>query len=238
MAIVTGASRGIGRAVANSLAAEGASVVLAARDRGRLETVAREIVDASGRTDSALSVPTDLTSEAEIDRLVKRARERFGRLDILVNNAGVAVKAPLENTKTEDWDRLMAVNARAPFLLCRAAVPLLRESGGGVIVNIASVVGVKGYVQQAAYTASKHALMGMTKVLAQEVKADGIRVHAVCPGGVATDMVKRTRPDLDDSVLMSPDEIAEIVLFLIAGRGNAVIDEIHVRRSASEPWFS
>ena len=131
---------------------------------------------------------------------------------------------------------LMAVNARAPFLLSKEAIPYLKRSDMATIINISSVVGVKGYINQGAYTASKHALMGLTKVLAQEVFQDGIRVHVISPGGVATSMVELTRPDIDPSTLISPEEIAEIVLFLLTHRGNAVIDEINVRRSANPPW--
>jgi 3-oxoacyl-[acyl-carrier protein] reductase len=103
-------------------------------------------------------------------------------------------------------------------------------------VNVVSVLGFKGYVDQGAYTASKHAIMGLSKVLAKELHADNIRVHAVCPGGVDTELIGRARPDLDRSVLIGPEEIAEIVLFLVTRRGQGVIDEIYVRRAASTPW--
>jgi len=234
VAIVTGAGRGIGRAVALALAREGAIVVLASRTKASLQGTMDEIGAAGG---AGMVMPTDLAEEADIRRLVAEVDANYGRLNILVNNAGVAAKGLLLDTSTETWDRLMRVNARGPFLLCRDAIPLMKQAGGSVVVNVASVVGVKGYPEQAAYTASKHALMGMTKVLAQEVKPDNIRVHAVCPGGVATDMVKEMRPDIDDDLLMSPDEIADIVLFLVTHRGNAVIDQINVRRAASTPWF-
>jgi 3-oxoacyl-[acyl-carrier protein] reductase len=130
----------------------------------------------------------------------------------------------------------MAVNARGPFLLCREAIPYLRQQPQSFIVNISSVVGIKGYANQAAYSASKHALMGMSAALAKEVQADGIRVHAICPGGVDTPMVRQARPDLDPAVLMKPQEIADLVLFLVTRRGNAVVDQIHVRRAAATPW--
>ena len=240
-AIVTGAGRGIGRATAITLAREGAWVVLAARTGSDLEWVKAQIEQEAGSTrggrPSTLAVPSDVADETAVRDLVRSAAETYGRLDILVNNAGIAVKRPLAETTTQEWDRVMAVNARGPFLLCREAMPLLKESGWGYIINIASVVGKKGYAGQGAYTASKHALMGLTKVLAHEVKADGIRVHAICPGGVATDMSALTRPDLDPTVLMSPEDIADIILFLVTRRGNAVIDEINVRRAASDPWF-
>jgi 3-oxoacyl-[acyl-carrier protein] reductase len=168
--------------------------------------------------------------------LVHGTVQRFGRLDILVNNAGMGVFGPLVDTSTEEWDRVMAVNARGPFLLCREAIPLLRQQAHSFIINITSVVGVKGYANQAAYSASKHAVMGMTRALAKEVHADGIRVHAICPGGVDTDLVRDARPDLDPSVLIQPEEIADLVVFLVTRHGQAVVDEIHVRRAASTPW--
>ena len=130
----------------------------------------------------------------------------------------------------------MSINARAPFLACRYAIPHLRQHPPAFVVNISSVVGVKGYVNQSIYTASKHALVGMSKSLAKEVQADGIRVHVICPGGVDTGMAGDARPDLDRSVLIAPEEIADIVLFLVTRRGNAVIDHIDVRRQSSLPF--
>jgi NAD(P)-dependent dehydrogenase (short-subunit alcohol dehydrogenase family) len=158
-------------------------------------------------------------------------------MDILVNNAGIAINRTLQETSCEEWDRMMNINARAPFLLCKAALPHLKQSGRGTIIQIVSVVGVKGYVDQGAYSASKHALMGMSKVLAQEVQSDNVRVHTILPGGVATEMISSVRPDLDPAYLMQPKEIAEIVMFLLTHQGNAVIDSINVRRAASTPWF-
>jgi len=128
------------------------------------------------------------------------------------------------------------VNARAPFLLCREAVPYLKNSDIATIINISSLVGIKGYINQGAYTASKHALMGFTKVLAQEVHQDGIRVHIISPGVIDTEMETMTESDIDPFDLMSPDEIAEIVLFLLTHRGNAVMDEINIRRASNLPW--
>jgi 3-oxoacyl-[acyl-carrier protein] reductase len=232
-AIVTGAGRGIGRSIALALAAQGASVTLAARTLAELESVRSEI---EARNGAALSIPTDLRREADIVRLVQATVERFGRLDILVNNAAVGVFGPLAETTTSQWDDIMAINARAPFLLCRESLPYLRQNPPGFIVNIGSVVSVKGYVNQAAYSASKHALLGMSKVLAKEVQADGIRVHAVLPGGVDTAMAAQARPDLDRSILIQPEEVADIVLFLVTRRGNAVIDQIDVHRATATPW--
>jgi 3-oxoacyl-[acyl-carrier protein] reductase len=233
VALVTGAGRGIGRVIALTLAQHGARLALAARTRSEIETVRAEIA-ALGGTAAAFS--TDITREPEVIALVRATIERFGRLDILVNNAGIGAFGPLAETSTETWDRIMAVNARGPFMLCREAIPYLKQQELSFIVNINSVVGYKGYPDQAAYGASKHALLGMTKALAKEVQPDGIRVHSLNPGGTDTELIGRARPDLDRSVLMRPEEIADIVLFLVTRRGNAVIDQINVHRAASTPW--
>jgi 3-oxoacyl-[acyl-carrier protein] reductase len=233
VALVTGAGRGIGRAAAIALAMQGVKVALAARSAPELETVRREIESVDGE---ALAFPMDLAEVDSARLLVAAVAEALGGLDILLNNAGFAVSRPISKTTAEEWDLLMAVNARAPFLLCREALPYLKRSGRGRIVNICSVVGYKGYVNQGAYTASKHALAGFTKVLAQEVMADGIRVHLISPGGVDTELAARMRPDLDRSGLTTPEEIAETVLFLLRQEGNAVIDEVNIRRPGKSPW--
>jgi len=233
VAIVTGAGRGIGRAIALTLAAAGAGVMLAARSEAQLQVVQAEIAAGGGR---AGVCPVDLSREADIVRLVRQTVDRFGRLDIVVNNAGTGHFGPLEHMTAAQWDEMMAVNARAPFLLCREALPHLRRSERAFIVNISSVVGLRGYVNQSGYSASKHALMGMTKALARELQGTQIRVHAICPGSTDTGLIGDARPDLDRSILMQPQDIADIVLFLVTRRGNAVIDEIDVRRAGATPW--
>jgi 3-oxoacyl-[acyl-carrier protein] reductase len=235
VALVTGAGRGIGKVIAETLAAASARVVLVSRTPAEL-TAVREAIEHSGG--KAWSMAADVSDEGAVKSLLAEVAEICGRLDILVNNAGVATRGSIAETTVADWDQAMAVNARGPFLVCREAAPLMARSGGGHIINMASVVGVKGYVNQGAYTASKHALMGFTKVLAQELKPLNIRVHAICPGGVDSDMVRKTRPDLDPGQLIRPEEIARIVLFLTGQTGKSVVDEIHVRREANDPWFS
>ena len=233
VAIVTGAGRGIGRSIARALVESGVKTSLAARSAHELDLVREEIEAMGGQ---AVCFPTDIGSEAEAVALVRDTVDHFGRLDILINNAGLGIFGSLVDTSTEVWDDIMRVNARGPFILCRESIPHLKKQKRSYIVNISSVVGVKGYVNQSAYAASKHALMGMTKALAREVRDLGIRVHAICPGGVDTQLVGNARPDLDKSVLMHPEEIADVVLFLVTRAGNAVIDEIHLRRESSTPW--
>jgi 3-oxoacyl-[acyl-carrier protein] reductase len=234
VAIVTGASRGIGRAISVALAQETATIVLAARSIQQLQITAEQVTKAGGQ---ARIVHVELTEEQSIRNLIQVAGEKLGRLDILVNNAGVTHSAELQQTSTEDWQRCISINARAPFILCREALPLLKKAQAAYIVNIASVVGVKGYPLQSAYTASKHALRGMTISLAEELRGSNIRVHLLCPGGVDTDMVDRVRPDIAKDELIKPQEIAELVLYLVTHRGNAVMDELRIRRATSAPWF-
>jgi NAD(P)-dependent dehydrogenase (short-subunit alcohol dehydrogenase family) len=234
VAIVTGAGRGIGRAISIALGAEGATIVLAARTSDTLQAAGEKVTQAGGR---AHVVVTELMDEGSIKRLVSDTEAQFGRLDVLVNNAGITLSSSLEETATEDWERLMWVNARAPFILCREALALLRKSPAGYIINIASVVGVKGYPFQSAYTSSKHALRGMTISLSEELRDSNIRVHLLCPGGVDTGMVARVRPDIAKDELIKPEEIAELVLYLVTHEGNAVVDELHIRRATSTPWF-
>lgn len=234
VAIVTGASRGVGRAICVAFAEEGATIVLAARSPQKLEETAEEVREAGAKAEIVI---TDLTREEAIKNLIKVTNDKFSRLDILVNNAGVTVSSELERTSTQDWDRLFAVNARAPFILCRESLPLLKKAPRAYIINIVSVVGVKCYALQSAYTASKHALRGMTKSLAEELRGTNVRVHSICPGGIDTDMIGQIRPDIKKEDLMQPEEIAELVIYLVTHKGNAVIDELHIRRAASSPWF-
>jgi NAD(P)-dependent dehydrogenase (short-subunit alcohol dehydrogenase family) len=234
VAIVTGGSRGIGRAIALALAGEGATLVLAARSQQTLDEAADLVRGAGGRAET---VVTELAEESSIRTLVQVTRENLGRIDILINNAGITHSAKFSETRTEDLDRCWAINARAPFILCREALPLLLQAERGFIVNIASVVGVKGYPLQSAYTASKHALRGMTMSLAEELRGTNIRVHVVCPGAVDTGMVGNVRPDINTADLIGPNEIAELVLYLVTRTGNAVVDELHIRRAAAAPWF-
>jgi len=234
VAIVTGASRGIGRAISVALAEEAATIVLVARASDTLQEAAEKVTQAGGK---ARIVVTELTDEESIKGLVKYTEAEFGRLDVLVNNAGITHSARLEETATEDWQRLMWVNARAPFILCREALALLRKSQAAYIINIASVVGVKGYPLQSAYTSSKHALRGMTISLSEELRDSNIRVHLLCPGGVDTEMVSNVRPDIKKEDLIGPDEIAELVFYLVTHKGKGIVDELHIRRAAAAPWF-
>jgi len=226
--LITGAGSGIGRAIAFKLAQEGASIVMVGRDVDKL----RETATMTRRPEDMLILPADITMHEGIDSVMRSLE----RLDILINNAGIALNSSFEQTSEADFDRIMALNVKAPFVLCQRCLSFLRKSDCPTIINLGSVVSYQGYANQAAYAASKHALIGMTKALAREVYAEGIRVHLIAPGGVYTDMIAVARPDLSPEGMIQADEVAEAVAFLLLHRGNAVIDEIRLHRVGKEPF--
>lgn len=196
VAIVTGAARGIGRGIALGLAAAGADVVVsdldagasgltyALSDRDTLEATARDVVARGVR---CRAVACDVRRAEQVEHLVAETREVFGRVDVVVNNAGVVHFEPLADFEEARWDLLYDVNVKGVFLVCRAAIPSLRERGGA-IVNISSVAGKRGYAGGTGYCSSKFAVIGLTQALAAELGADDIRVNAVCPGILSTHM--------------------------------------------------
>jgi 3-oxoacyl-[acyl-carrier protein] reductase len=233
VALVTGSSRGIGRGIAEALAQAGAHVALTARDAEALQETQRRIADRGGK---ASWIAADLAREEEVNALFVRLASEQGRLDVLVNNAGLGLFGPLADFASADFDRLIAVNLKAVFLCCRQAMRLMAPRRRGYIINISSVVGFKGYPNQAVYTATKHGVMGITKSLAVEAQPHGIRVSAVLPGGVDTALAAAGRPDLDRSVLLQPQDIAQAVLYLLSLSERAAVDEIYIRRRSSAPF--
>ena len=234
IALITGASGGIGSCIARRFAQDGISLALLGRSKEKLAATAASVREYGVET---LLLPGDLLDDAYLEDCFAAVKERFGGLDILVNNAGMALSRSFDETTMAEFDRIMALNARVPYLACHLALPLLRCSECASILNIASVVAHKGYPLQSAYAASKHALAGFTKSLASEVYREDIRVHLISPGGVFTDMVRIARPDLTGEDMILPEDIAEIAAFFIEHRTNAVIDEICVHRSGKEPFL-
>lgn len=221
VAIVTGASAGIGVAVARALADLGANVVLAARRIDRLETLAAEL-----STDS-IAVACDVSDDAQVDQLVARATERFGRVDLLVNNAGLGSFANVVDTDPEEWRRMFDVNVTGTFLCSRAVLPGMIERGDGCIVNVCSDVSRRTFPGGAAYCASKWAQYAFGQALGAEVREHGIRVGAVLPGMVATEFNGAKPEDRLDWVLR-PEDVADAVAFLATRPAHAVVDELVV----------
>ncbi|MFT5241762.1 MAG: 3-oxoacyl-[acyl-carrier protein] reductase [Kiritimatiellia bacterium] len=233
VAVVTGAGGGIGRAVSLLLADQKFKVVLAGRTLASLQDVAKTIVGNGG---TARVIQTDISDEASIVSLFEQVLANDGFIDVLINNAGVGRFGPLAEAKTEDLDLVLNTNLRGTYLCCREAMRAMGARGSGVIINIASVVAEKGYPLQSAYVASKHGVMGLTKSLAVEAQALGVRVSAILPGGVDTAMVRDARPDLEPESLLAPEDVAGAVDYLLGLSPRAAVDQIVIRRRGSSPF--
>jgi NAD(P)-dependent dehydrogenase (short-subunit alcohol dehydrogenase family) len=231
VALVTGAARGIGLATAKRFLAEGWRVALLDIDG---DTLKRAVVGLA-EPDSTLALECDVADASAVKEAVDEIAKRFGRLDALINNAGIAVFAPVLETSDEDWRRILAVNLSGPFLCTKAAVPLMREHGGGAIVNITSISAVRASTLRSAYGTSKAGLAHLTKQLAVELASLGVRVNAVAPGPVDTAMAKAVhtaeiRADYHDAIPLNryglEDELAEAIFFLSSERASYVTGQV------------
>ncbi|MCI0370349.1 MAG: SDR family NAD(P)-dependent oxidoreductase [candidate division NC10 bacterium] len=212
VALITGASQGIGHAVAAAFSTEGAALALCARRAGPLERVAAMLL---GQGADVLALPADVGKAADIAALAEAVRRRFGRLHILVNNASLlGPMVPLAEYPPEDWETVLTVNLTGPFLLTRACLSLLRAAGGGSIINISSGVGRAARKGWGAYAVSKFGLEGFTQVLADELREEGIRVNAVNPGGTRTAMRAAAVLGEDPGTLPTPEAITPVFLYL------------------------
>jgi 3-oxoacyl-[acyl-carrier protein] reductase len=223
VALITGANRGIGLAVAHSLAALGASLSLSARDGNRLEAVARELKSLT----KVVTIPADLTRPAEVATIVPETELALGPVDILVNNAGVGTFSPVQDATESDWDTMLDTNLKAVFLLTRAVAPSMIRRRAGHIVNIASLAGKNAFAGGAVYCASKWGLLGLTQCAAEDLRAHGIRVSAVCPGSVATDFSPHGKKDI--SKMLQPGDIAHAVAMIVTQAPQSFISEVLLR---------
>jgi NAD(P)-dependent dehydrogenase (short-subunit alcohol dehydrogenase family) len=231
VALVTGAARGIGLAIAKRFLADGWRVVLLDIEAGLLE----KSVTALTRPDATLAVTCDVADANAVAAAFARIEHHFGRLDVLVNNAGIAVFTPLMETSDADWSRVLAINLTGPFLCAKAAVPLMRHHGGGAIVNITSISGLRASTLRSAYGTSKAGLAHLTKQLAVELAGIGIRVNGVAPGPVDTAMAKAVhsaeiRADYHDAIPLNryglEEELAEAVFFLCSDRASYITGQV------------
>lgn len=226
-ALVTGATEGIGHATALALGRAGYRVGVCARTAERVERVVEELrkegIEAAG-------APADVTDPAQVSAAVERLAGALGDIRVLVNNAGVLIARPFEELSLDDWDTTMATNVRSLFLMSRAVVPGMRRRREGTIVNVASLSGRHGFVGGSAYCASKHAVLGFSRALMLELRKDGIRVVAVCPGSVATAMMHdqpmlKTNPDR----ILQPDDVAGVILSAVRLPDRALVSELDIR---------
>jgi len=231
IAIVTGSSSGIGKAIALRFAEEGARVVLAARRQVMLERLAQRITQRGG---VAVAIPTDVTDEAQVERLIAETARRYGRLDILVNNAGIGGGTRIAETTTKTFDEVMNTNLRGTFFCCRAGFKQMEKTGGGIIINMSSVAGVQAWAGTGTYSASKHGVMALTNALADEGRRYKIRVCAICPGGVADELVDATEEEIERSGKISPFDIAETAIYLATLGPNAIVRSVIVDRLGAE----
>jgi 3-oxoacyl-[acyl-carrier protein] reductase len=231
VAIVTGGTRGIGRAVVAALAQEGAAVTLCARDLPQTEKAAADLRSSGAQV---LAVKADVTRASDVEEMVEACLTRFERVDILVNNAGITRDGLLLRMKDEDWDAVLNVNLRGAFYCIRAALRPMIKQRSGRIINITSVVGVMGNPGQANYAASKAGIIGLTKAVAKEVVSRGITVNAVAPGFIETEMTGSLNPELKARMLAqiplgrfgTPEEVAALVLFLASDRAAYITGQV------------
>ena len=214
VAIITGASRGLGRAVALRFAREGARLTICSRAPEEVEIVAKDVRRLGGEV---LALKADVSQERDVDRLVAMTHKTFGRIDVLINNAGTLTpRASIDQVKVTDWDRTIATNLRGPFLCMRGVLPHMRAQGRGSIINVSSGAGKRPAPRWGPYAVSKFGVEGLTALAAEETRGQGIRVNAVNPGGTRTAMRSQAYPEEDPMRLPQPAELTGIFVYLVS----------------------
>lgn len=240
VALITGASSGIGEATALALAAEGAKVALAARRAERLQNLEKQITDGGGK---ALALVTDIADEAQAAEMVHKTNSNFGSVDILVNNAGVMLVSPVEGADTSDWQRMININLLGLMYATHAALPLMKAQGGGHIVNISSVAGRVAIPNYAVYNATKFGVGAFSEALRKEVYKDKIRVTVIEPGGVATELAdqitnpefkQRTQEFYQSMTALESEDIAAAIAYAVTQPPRVNVNEILIRPTEQE----
>jgi NADP-dependent 3-hydroxy acid dehydrogenase YdfG len=223
VALVTGAGRGIGRAIALAFAAEGAAVALAARSRADLAEVAGEMRAQNAR---ALAVPTDVTQDGQVEAMVEQTVAELGRLDILVTSAGTAAFAPVADSKPGDWDAMLALNLRAVMVCCRAVLPTMMRQRAGTILNVGSIASKRALPGSAVYTASKVAVDGFSRVLAEELRPHGVRVGVLVAGAVDTPLWDTLGAAPPRDKMLRPEDVARAAVLMVTLPPHASLEEL------------
>lgn len=231
VAIVTGSSSGIGKAIALRFGAEGAKVVVAARRAPLCEQTVSRIVREGGE---AWMLQTDVSDERQAERLIAETVKRYGRLDILVNNAGVGGGGRLADTTTRAFDEVIGINLRGTFFCCRAGFKQMQAQGGGTIINMSSVAGLQAWAGTGTYSASKHGIMALTKSLADEGRPYHIKVSAICPGAVSDELVDASPEDILRSEKIDPFDVAETAVYLATLGRYAVVHQVVIDRLGAD----
>ena len=226
VALVTGATAGIGRATAFALGRAGYRVGVCARTAGHVDALVAELraegIAAAGRA-------ADVGRAEAVETVVKTVVRELGPVDTLINNAGIAIIRPLTELSVEEWDATMATNLRSLFLVTRAVLPGMLERKSGIIVNVASLAGRNPLVGGTAYAASKHAVLGFSKSLMLEVRKEGVRVLAICPGSVNTAMIRSMRTPSREGEMLEPEDVAQAILDAVRMPARATVSEIDIR---------
>jgi 3-oxoacyl-[acyl-carrier protein] reductase len=232
VAIITGGGTGIGRGIALMLSGEGCKIGLSGRRKAPLDEVMEKIYAQGGE---GLVVEGDISEASDVERLVNTAQDAFGQIDILINNAGIGGGGYIHKHDIQTWDQVMAVNLRGPFLTSRAVLPIMRARNQGQIINISSESGLEYYQGNGAYGVSKHALNALGEFIQRENQEYGVRVDTICPGMVITEMTQNSS-GLDHSKCLYPEDIAELVLWLLTRRANIKIGTPILIQTMENPW--
>jgi NAD(P)-dependent dehydrogenase (short-subunit alcohol dehydrogenase family) len=217
VAIVTGASKGLGRAIAKRLAEAGATVIASARSEALLQQLANQLPE------QIIPYPCDVTNSQQVQAMVQFTIEKYGKLDILINNAGLGHFAPLDELSEEQWDEMMNVNLKGVFLTCKYAIPYLKQTEGH-IVNISSVAGIEAFPNGGGYCASKFGLMGLTEALIKELKPFHVKVSALCPGSIKTEFSSNPK-----DYAMEPEQVAEAVYMMVSAPKKVIYNQVVMR---------